>query len=207
MSSPSMKEFRAAVQQLCPTPEKEEVTAPDLARFFGLSGESQMNVIRGRLRDMAKRGELTKTGTGRWCRSAGEPIRRGEGYARMWRAIRSSQATFTAQEIYQLSQMDESSVSKYLKFLDAEGFISKCGKKGTVTLWGLTLKGHDQRETPFPPKDITIPYLAERTAVGKLNLIMHREDMRQPGVRKKIAELLAVLNRSFNQFEKKEKSQ
>ena len=206
MRTDAMNALRAAVAAACASGKQVVVTAPLLAEMLGVSGESQMQMIRRRLHEMTRRGELEKVGQGKWLRTGKEPVRRGVGYQRMWRAIRSGRGTFEATEVVQLSRVERSTVYKYLRYLEDAGLVMRADLKGNTILYRLTGTGRDHRETPYPLKDIPDSYHAERAATAALCRILLLEDVEQPRVRRKIREQLAILHNRFNQDEKSEET-
>jgi hypothetical protein len=177
------------------------VTAPQLAEMLGISGESQMQILRRRLHELTRRGELEKTGQGQWKHTGKAPVARGQGYQKMWRAIRTARGSFTALEVVQYSSQDRSFVSKYLRFLENSELIRHSGKNGNSPIFSLTAAGREQRETPYPDKDIPDPYQKERAATATLCRILMLDDIDAPRARRNIREHLTVLNNRFMEEE------
>ncbi len=199
MPNDAMDTLRATLRAFCPT-GKETVTVPQLAEALGLTTESQKQLLRRRLSEMAHRGEAHRVGRGEFVRVANwKPVQRGDGYTRMWRAIRVQDAGWKRQDIALIANMDATAVGRYLRWLKAEGLIAACGRRGNTTLWRMTAKGRDYRNAPCPPPQFKIPvcYEAERKATAQLCRILLREDPENPRTRKKIQEQLAVLTARF----------
>lgn len=168
MKTVEMDHLRSVVQGLAVGGSKP-VNNALVYQALALETEEEKARVRRRLNEMVQRKELTRTSPGQYTfnpQAAGR--REGEGYTRMWRAVRASRASFLYGEIAAVAHVDASSVSKYCKFLRSEGFIRLAGKKGRSTLLSITAKGREQRETPFPPLPIKVPYEAERRAVSRL---------------------------------------
>lgn len=200
MASEAMDALRKAVEAATPDC-KGYVTAPQLANMLGVSGESQMQLIRRRLLEMTRRGELEKFGQGKWKRTGKELLQRGEGYQKMWRAIRTAKGAFTALEIIELTSVDGTSVYKFLRHLEDSGLVRRVGREGNTVIFMLTNAGREQRKTPFPSKDIINPYHAESAATAALCRIFLLKDANKPSVRRKIREHLEILNRRFMEAE------
>lgn len=197
MSNDATDTLRAALRSFCPK-GSEVVTAPQLAAVLGLTTESQKQVLRRRLREMVRRGELRKAGWGAFARVADwKPVRRGDGCTRMWRAIRVQDAGWTRQDIALIARVDATAVGRYLRWLEGEGLITTCGRKGNTTLWRVTGQGREHRQTPYPPVEVSDRYEAERRATAQLCRILLLEDPDVPATRRKIQQQLAVLVARF----------
>ena len=173
------------------------VTAPQLAAMLGVSSESQMQLIRRNLLELTRRGELEKLCQGKWKRTGKEPARRGVGYQRMWRAIRSASGVFTAQEVVMLSRVEQTSVYKYLRHLEDEGLVQRAGRKGNTVIYRITVAGREHQKTPYPPLDIADPYQEERAATAALCRILLLENVNRERVRQNIRKHLEILTRRF----------
>lgn len=195
-SREATKKLHAALSAACPD-QKDFATVPQLMEMLGLSGDSQYTTMRRRLGEMERQGVVERIAMGKWRPTGKEPVRRGEGYQKMWRAIRTAKGSFTVLEIVLLTSLERSTVYKYLGFLEDERLIKKTGQSGNTNLFGLTSAGREQLKTPYPPKDILNPYHNERAATAALCRILLMEDPDQPRVRRKIQEQLAILNTRF----------
>lgn len=174
------------------------VTAPLLGEVLGLTTESERQVIRRRLREMIQRGEVEKVGTGQFRFIEGkERPHKGNGYSRMWRVIRAQTPGWRKANISAITRLDRTSVDRYVTFLEDEGLVARSGRDGNTILWRTTSKARDQRQTPWPKADCTIPYSEEKSAAGTLCMVMLRENPDQPSTRNKIRRCLAILTAKF----------
>lgn len=197
MSNDATDTLRAVLRAFCPK-GSDVVTVPQLAAALDLTTESQKQVLRRRLGEMVRRGELRKAGRGAFARVPGwEPVRRGDGYTRMWRAIRVQDAGWTRQDIALIARVDATAVGRYLRWLEGVGLITACGRKVNTTLWRMTGKGRGHRRAPLPPVAVAIRYEAERKATAQLCRILLLEDPDIPATRRRIQEQLAVLVARF----------
>jgi DNA-binding MarR family transcriptional regulator len=151
---------------------------------LALETEPEKARVRRQLNDMVKQNELKRIKPGQYTYNPKAPQRRGEGYVRMWRAVRASTGTFQISEIAAVSHTDASSVSKYLKCLIEAGYVRRNGKKGQVRLFSTTPKGRDQRETPYPPVAIRDPFAKERAAMSRLARVFFEKDLYSESARK-----------------------
>jgi len=193
MSSESMAQLRTALKAFGAAP----VTVPQLAGIFGLTNESQKQVLRGRLDQLIKQTEVEKTGRGefRWIGAA--PRRQGETYRRLWRIIRTQPPSWSRADVARLARTDRSMADRYVPWLEDEGFVVRCGRKGNTLLYRTTSQAREQRETPWPPRDLPDPYEQEKAAAAGLITCMLTQNPDQPAVRERIRAHLGVLRTRF----------
>lgn len=177
---------------------KDVATSIQLATALGLETESQKNVMRRRLQSLVQQGEAERVAYGQYRYKVGaEPRKQGEGYNRMWRIIRTENAGWAMARIAMLARIDRTMVNRYCTWLLSEGLVEKCGRQGNTALWRTTAKGREQRETPWPPKDLPDPYAAERQATARLCQILLTKNPDAAHVRADIGKQLAVLCKRF----------
>lgn len=189
-----MDQLRAALKALGDT----VVTVPVLGEMLGLQTESERQIARRRLREMIARGEVEKVGLGQFRYLPDkEPLRRGNGYIRMWKLIRVQPPGWQKTLIVSLSRMDRTTVDKYVRWLEDEGFVERSGRNGNTILWRTTAKGREQRETPWPLVDIPDPYAEERAATAALCTLLLTADPDQTSTCVKIRRHLAIMTARF----------
>lgn len=182
---------------------KQGVDVPALASALGLENESQRQVLRRRLADLVRRGEVKKLARGLYQYQLGkEPHKHGESYIKMWRAVRVQKGGFCVADVVALCRLDNSYVSRYLRFLEDAGFITRQAKKGNAVLYSGTELLREQHKTPYPPRDIEDAFRAERVACATLHRLM-LEDLNVPRIKEKVWGQLEILNRRFSQDEKR----
>ena len=197
MRTEGMDQVRAALKALSNNGENT-VTAVMLAQSMGFETESQKQVMRRRVHTLIDRGEAEKAGYGEFRYIPGhEPSRRGESFIRIWKAIRIQTPGWRKQAIAALTRFDRTTIDKYVKWLEDEGFVERHGRTGNTTLWRTTAKGFAQRDTPWPPAGVTSPYEAENAAMGRLCTLMFTANLDQSQTRVKINKCLAVLTARF----------
>lgn len=202
MVSPDMDKLRGVVIGLSEG-GKKEINNALIFKAMGLESEPEKTRTRRQLDGMTRQNELTRIKPGQYIYNVKAPQRRGEGYVRMWRAVRASSGTFQISEIAAVSHVDTTSVSKYLKHLVSIGLARRNGKKGLSHLYSTTPKGRDQRDTPYPPVAIRDPFAAERAAMSRLARVFFEKDLCSESARKAvIKECTIIFNRFDNQNEK-----
>ncbi|WP_419787246.1 hypothetical protein [Pseudodesulfovibrio sp.] len=202
MLSPDMDKLRGVVIGLSEG-GKKEINNALVFQALGLETEPEKARVRRQLDGMTRQNELSRLKPGHYTYNPKAPQRRGEGYVRMWRGIRSSAGSFGIAEIAAVSHVDTSSVSKYLKHLLSIGLVRRNGKNGMNLLYSTTPSGRDQRETPYPPVAVRDPFANERAAMSRLARVFFEKDLYADAARKTvIKECRAILNRFDTQAEK-----
>jgi len=202
MLSPDMDKLRGVVIGLSEG-GKKEVNNALIFQALALETEPEKVRVRRQLDGMTRQNELTRIKPGHYTYNPKAPQRRGEGYIRMWRAVRASIGTFGIAEIAAVSHVDMSSVSKYLKHLLSIELVRRNGKKGLNILYSTTPKGREQRETPYPPVAPRDPFANERAAMSRLARVFFEKDLYSDSARKTVVkECESILKRFDTQTEK-----
>jgi len=201
MSVPAVPAIRAYIRETCPRPGNQ-VSYSDLYQVFGLKTEKEKGRLRSKLKDMIVRGELIRVRPGVFTyHPKAVNQREGQGYQRVWRALRSARPGWTMQEIAQVTRMSPSMVRKYGNWLHGEGYIAHHGRRGNTRLYRATAKAKDRRETPYPPRSIKDPFAGERSAACRLVRLFMARDLARPAVRRRIVEECRLI---LQRFEKEE---
>lgn len=202
MRTPDMDKLRGVVMGLSHG-GKKEINNALIYKALSLETEPEKARVRRQLDGMTRQNELTRIKPGQYTYNPKAPQRRGDGYIRMWRAVRASTGTFGIAEIAAVSHVDTSTVSKYLKYLIFNGLIRRNGKNGLNLLYSTTPAGRDQRETPYPPVAARDPFANERAAMSRLARIFFEKDLYSDAARKAVVkECRAILERFDTQTEK-----
>lgn len=202
MLSPDMDKLRGVVIGLSEG-GKREINNALVFQALALETEAEKARVRSQLDGMTRQNELSRIRPGHYTYNPKAPQRRGEGYVRMWRAVRASTGSFGIAEIAAVSHVDMSSVSKYLKYLLPLGLIRRNGKKGLNLLYATTPLGHDQRETPYPPVAPRDPFATERAAMSRLARVFFEKDLHSNPARAAVVkECRTILERFDTQTEK-----
>lgn len=75
-----------------------EVSYRQVYEALGLTNDAQQAVVRTRVSGMAKHGEITRTGTGRFVYNFNRRPRDAKVYAAMWRFVRASKPGWSVSE-------------------------------------------------------------------------------------------------------------
>jgi len=202
MLSPDMDKLRGVVIGLNEG-GKKEINNALIFQALALETEPEKARVRRQLDGMTRQNELTRIKPGHYKYNPKAPKRRGDGYVRMWRAIRASTGTFGISDIAAVSHVDSSSVSKYLKYLLSIELVRRNGKSGQSLKYSTTPKGHEQRETPYPPVAPRDPFANERAAMSRLARTFFEKDLYSESAREAvIKECNLILKRFDTQIEK-----
>lgn len=199
MSLPDTPTIRQVIRGLCPSPDSR-VSHARLYEIFGLRSEAEKARLRSRLGDMLRRGELVRVRPGVFVyRAVALGRREGEGYRRVWRALRSARPGWTMHDLAQVTRMSYSMVRKYCLWLRQEGYIAPQGRQGNTRLWRATAKAKGRMRTPFPPRRPKDPYQAERAAACRLVRCLMDMDPGRAGVRERIVTECRTLLERFGE--------
>jgi len=203
MRSPDMDKLRGVVIGLSEGGQKELSNAL-IFRALALETEPEKARVRRQLGTLVKQSELERIEPGVYrYNPKAQSRRKGEGYIRMWRAVRAMKGAYTIADISAVAHMDASTVSKYMKYLSELGFVRRNGKQGNSMLYSTTPKGREQRETPYPPLAIRDPFADERAAMSRLARVFFEKDLYTDSARKAVLkECGTIIKRFDTQHEK-----
>ncbi|WP_237559936.1 winged helix DNA-binding protein [Desulfohalovibrio reitneri] len=196
----TMEELRPVIQGLT-RGGKKSFTAGLLIEALCLEDEQDKAKVRRRLEDMKERRELIRVERGTYTWNPHAATRGGELYERIWRAIRAKKPGWTFRDVSQVSRASYTHVAKYVRWLEAEGYVARHGKSGKSYAYRATQKARDQRKTPFPPKPITDPFAQVRNAACRMVRALMERDPYQPNVRQRIIEDCRTVLARFNEEE------
>ncbi|MCB2186981.1 MAG: hypothetical protein KQJ78_11225 [Deltaproteobacteria bacterium] len=203
MSTPETDRLRRALVGLCPD-AKTTVSHAQLYLAMGAVEEPQKARIRTRCQDLVRRGELERLRPGVYrYNPEGMPVKQGESYQRVWRAIRAQRPGWTYQDLAQVTRVCYTVVRRYCGWLEDQGYIAPHGREGNTRLWRTTSKARNRQTTPFPPAK-TDPFEAERGAACRLVRLMMVADPSRPHIRAKILINCQQLTSRFSRPEKGE---
>ena len=116
---------------------KKPLRKAEIRDLIGLSGDNGYGRVNNAIRDLVQRGEIEKTGYGRYQWLNEVPV---DTYCKkqsvMWRYmwIRSKKnEPFTVRDIFEMTGVAMYTARTYTTFLSKNGFLLKCGKKRTST--------------------------------------------------------------------------
>jgi len=199
MASVRMDDVRKVLCELSEN-GKKEVSTSMILDALGLTESGERDVTRRQLVHLVRRNEAIRVKPGLFrYNPAAAPKRSGEGYIRVWRAIRAQRGGFTFKDIALITRYSYSFVVKYSKYLLEQGLIERFGKKGPNMQFRITQKGRETRETPFPPRGIKDPFEKEKKLVLGLVRIFFEGDVCQPARKEKIISICEELLSRFKQ--------
>lgn len=116
---------------------KESLRKAEIRDLIGLSGENGYGRVNNAIRDLVSRGEVEKTGYGRYRWSKEVPV---DAYCKkqsvMWRFmwIKSKKGEpFTVRDIFEMTGVAMYTARAYVTFLSRNGYLLKSGRKRTLT--------------------------------------------------------------------------
>lgn len=204
MRTEGMDRLRGAMSALSGNGE-HIVSNTMIYEAFGLGPghEPEKARIRRRVNEMVKRKELTRVRPGVYEFNPRALLCQGEEYVRVWRAIRAEAPGWTYQDLTQVTRVSYTFVQRYCAWLEGEKYIARHGRKGNTQFWRATRSAHEQRNTPYPPRQIKDPFEQEKSAAAKLFRAMMERDPYQPAVRKIIVDACQILQGRFAPDENK----
>lgn len=196
MKCPNMKKLRETIAGMCPK-RTDEISHAKIFEVFGLTESKEKDSLRGRMGDLVKRRELIRLAPGLFTYNPkAAPARSGESYIRIWRAIRAYSPGWSCQDLAQVTRFGISQVQQYVRFLEAEGYVARHGRKRNTKLYRATQKAKKQRDTPYPPTRPTDPFATEKSAACRLFRAL-MGDPSQPAVAKRIETECGIIMARF----------
>ena len=150
---------------------KKEVTTRALCEALGVTDINGKALVRRSITHIVRHGEFERIAPGvfLWRGDvAGVMKRDGERFRRMWRIIRTEKAGWQIADVAAITRLHQATVASYCRWLEKEGYLKICGKRGNARLFRATDKAFRQRETPYPPSAPEDPYGKERSAAARL---------------------------------------
>ena len=201
MNPITTQQVREIIQGYCTT-SKHRISHGMLYEMLGISSEPEKARARTRLNDLVRRQEIERVEPGVFrVRKLAAPVKQGECYIRIWRAIRASKPGWDYYKIVQVARVNYTTLRRYCGWLKEEGYIAPHGRTGNVLQFKATPKARQQRETPFPPSGNKDPFEAERNAACRLVRRLMEADPYQPAIREKIVKEANTILARFGQAE------
>lgn len=195
MATVTMNQIREVLKRL--SEGGKEIALPMIYDALGLEG-GERDVARRQVEHLVRRKEVLRVKRGIYVyNEKAAPTRNGEGYIRIWRAIRCQKAGFSRQDIVLISRYSYDFVLRYMNFLLEEGYIEKFGKKGRAQRFRLTTKGREQTETPYPPLPKKDPFEEEKRAALKIVRMFFYGNLHS---RQAKEEIVAACNKLLKRF-------
>ncbi|CAI3241648.1 winged helix DNA-binding protein [uncultured Desulfovibrio sp.] len=175
-----------------------EVSYRQVYEALGLTNDAQQAVVRTRVSGMAKHGEITRTGTGRFVYNFNRRPRDAKVYAAMWRFVRASKPGWSVSECGMLTRASYTHALRYVAWLEGEGYVERTGRNDRrAVTYRATAKAQASPETPYPPTRESDPFQQERTAAATITRLMLCADPYAPKTASTIVAACHVLLARF----------
>ena len=167
----SKEAVRAALQAL--GEGGKEISYRLVYEALGLENDAEQAVVRSRISDMTRHGEVKRTRTGCFTYDFRHRPREAKSYETLWRFVRKAKPGWSISECAMMTRISYTQALRYCNWLAEEGFIARAGKdeRNAVT-WRSTVKADRTPETPYPPLRETDPFARERTAAATIARLM-----------------------------------
>lgn len=150
-----------------------EVSYRHVYEALGLENDAQQAIVRSRITDMLRYGEVKRISPGLFSYIGKHKTRGSKTFSSIWRFVRAAKPGWTITHAAMMTRVSYTQVLRYCAWLEGEGFIERMGRdeKRSNTYRG-TSKAMASPETPYPPiKDID-PFQKERTAAATITRLM-----------------------------------
>lgn len=198
----SKQAIRAALQAL--GEGGKEISYRLVYEVLGLESDAEQAVVRSRISDMTRHGEVKRTRTGCFTYDFRHRPREGKSYETLWRFVRKAKPGWAISECAMMTRVSYTQALRYCNWLAEEGYIEWMGKNDRkAATWRATVKADQTPETPYPPIRATDPFAKERTAAATITRLMLCADPYAPHTARGIVEAARVL---LARFEKQDNS-
>lgn len=165
---------------------------------LGLESEAEQAVVRSRISDMARHGEVKRTRTGCFTYDFKHRPREGKSYETLWRFVRKAKSGWTISDCALMTRISYTQAMRYCNWLEEEGFVERTGRDSRkATTWRATIKADKTPETPYPPLRETNPFARERAAAATIARLMLCADPYAKKTAQNITEACRVLLARF----------
>lgn len=178
---------------------------------LGLESEAEQAVVRSRISDMTRHGEVKRTRTGCFAYDFKHRPREAKSYEALWRFVRKAKPGWSLSECAMMTRVSYTRALRYCRWLEEEGYILRDGKdERNASTWRATVKADRTPETPYPPLRETDPFARERAAAATIARLLLCADPYAKRTAQGITEACKVLlarfdtNRTKNENEETE---
>lgn len=198
----SKQAVRAALQAL--GKDGKEISYQLVYEALGLKNEAEQAVVRSRISDMTRHGEVKRTRTGCFTYDFKHRPRESKSYEALWRFVRKAKPGWSISECAMMTRVSYTQALRYCNWLAEEGYIERMGKDDRkAAIWRSTVKADQNPETPYPPLRETDPFAKERAAAATITRLMLCADPYAVHTARGIVEAARVL---LARFEKQDNS-
>lgn len=194
----STQALREAVQAL--GEGGREISYALVYEALGLENTPEKDVVRARVNEMVRHGELTRTERGSFVYNFRRRARKGAGYEAIWRFVRAAKPGWSIEDCALMVRASYTHVLRYTNWLEGEGLVERDGRNGkNAIIYRNTLKARNTPETPYPPIKETDPFAKERVAAATITRLMLCAD---PYALKTARDITAACRTLLARFEK-----
>jgi len=177
----------------------QEISYRQIYEALGLTSDSQQAVVRTRISDMSKHGEIKRTRAGCFTYNFKHRPREGKSYAALWRFVRAAKPGWDIAECAMMTRVSYTQALRYVQWLEGEGYVERVGRNEKRAIrYRATPKAQATPETPYPPIRATDPFQKERTAAATITRLMLCADPYAPRTASTIVEACHVLLARFD---------
>ena len=193
----SKEAVRAALQAL--GEGGKEISYRLVYEALGLENDAEQAVVRSRISDMTRHGEVKRTRTGCFTYDFKHRPREAKSYETLWRFVRKAKPGWSLSECAMMTRVSYTQALRYCNWLAEEGFIARAGRddRNAIT-WRATVKADKSPETPYPPLRETDPFARERAAAATIARLLLCADPYAKKTAQSITEACKVLLARFD---------
>lgn len=193
----SKEAVRAALQAL--GDGGKEISYRLVYEALGLESDAEQAVVRSRISDMTRHGEVKRTRTGCFIYDFKRRPRGAKSYETLWRFVRKAKSGWSISECALMTRISYTQALRYCSWLVEDGFIVKAGRdERNATIYRATSKADRTPETPYPPIREADPFARERTAAATIARLMLCADPYSKKTAQSITEACQVLLARFD---------
>ncbi len=176
----------------------QEVSYRQIYEALGLTNEAQQAVVRTRISNMGKHGEIKRTKPGCFVYDFKHRPREAKTYEVIWRFARAAKPGWDVSGCAMLTRISYTQVLRYVSWLEGEGYVERAGRNATrAVLYRATAKAAASPETPYPPIRGADPFQKERAAAASITRLMLCADPYAPKTARSITDACRVLLTRF----------
>lgn len=188
---------RAALQAL--GEGGKEISYRLVYEALGLESEAEQAVVRSRISDMTRHGEVKRTRTGCFTYDFRHRPREAKSYETLWRFVRKAKSGWTISDCALMTRISYTQAMRYCNWLEEEGFVERTGRDSrNATTWRATAKADRTPETPYPPLRETDPFARERAAAATIARLLLCADPYAKKTAQNITEACRILLARFD---------
>lgn len=176
----------------------QEVSYRQIYEALGLTNDAQQAVVRTRITDMTKHGEIKRTKRGCFVYDYKHRPREAKTYVTLWRFVRAAKPGWDVSGCAMLTRISYTQALRYVSWLEGEGYVERTGRNAKrAILYRATAKAAASPETPYPPIREADPFQKERTAAATITRLMLCADPYAPKTARSITDACRVLLARF----------